>query len=178
MKNYADSDYALNKFSKGIVYRFADGIIEITLGDYLAENPEKTKSDFLKLKELSDSIYYEQVKKEDSQTKRNISLDVLLENSVLQLVSSAEAVFFEAIDMMEDLERQEKLLEVAESALESLTKVQRRRYFMFHVEGKSISEIAEAEDVNYNSIRESLSASDKKIKKFLLFAKKHPQKTH
>lgn len=39
MKNYKDSDYALNKFSEGIVYRFADRIVEITLEDYLAENP-------------------------------------------------------------------------------------------------------------------------------------------
>ena len=31
MKNYKDSDYALNKFSEGIVYRFADRIAEITL---------------------------------------------------------------------------------------------------------------------------------------------------
>jgi len=31
LKNYKDSDYALNKFSEGIVYRFADRIVEITL---------------------------------------------------------------------------------------------------------------------------------------------------
>ena len=40
MKNYKDSDYARNKFSEGIVYRFADRIVEITLKDYLAENPD------------------------------------------------------------------------------------------------------------------------------------------
>jgi len=31
MKHYKNSDYALNKFSEGIVYRFADDIVEVTL---------------------------------------------------------------------------------------------------------------------------------------------------
>lgn len=61
MKNFKDSDYALNKFSEGIVYRFADRIVEITLDDYLTENPGKTEQDFLELKALSDEIYHEQV---------------------------------------------------------------------------------------------------------------------
>ncbi len=58
MKNYKDSDYGLNKFSEGIVYHFADCIVEITLGDYLAENPGKMTQDFLELKALSDEIYH------------------------------------------------------------------------------------------------------------------------
>ena len=61
MKNYKDSDYALNKFSEGIVYKFADRIVEITLEDYLAENPGRTAQDFLELKALSDEIYHQQV---------------------------------------------------------------------------------------------------------------------
>ena len=46
MKNYKDSDYALNKYSEGIVYKFADRIVEITLSAYLTENPDKTAEDF------------------------------------------------------------------------------------------------------------------------------------
>lgn len=46
MKNYRKSDYALNKYRKGIVYKFADGIVEVTLEDYLRENPDKTETDF------------------------------------------------------------------------------------------------------------------------------------
>jgi hypothetical protein len=60
MKNYQDSDYALNKHSNGIVYRFADGSrFTVTLTDYLAENPDKTEDDFRRFKELSDSDYLE-----------------------------------------------------------------------------------------------------------------------
>ena len=44
MKNYKESDYALNKYSQGIVYKFADGIVEITLEDYLRDNPDRKES--------------------------------------------------------------------------------------------------------------------------------------
>lgn len=47
MKNYKDSDYALNKYSEGIVYQYADGRKQtIWLEDYLAANPGKTAEDF------------------------------------------------------------------------------------------------------------------------------------
>lgn len=41
LKNYKDSDYALNKFSEGIVYRFADRIVEITLEDASCGEPRQ-----------------------------------------------------------------------------------------------------------------------------------------
>ena len=49
MRNYKDSDYALNRYSQGIVYKFSDGIVEITLEDYLRDNPNKTEEDFAEL---------------------------------------------------------------------------------------------------------------------------------
>ena len=54
MQNYRKSDYAVNKNSPNIVYRFHNEIIEITLEDYLKENPDKTEHDFAELKALSD----------------------------------------------------------------------------------------------------------------------------
>lgn len=56
MWNYRKNDYAANKYSPNIVYRFNDEIIEISLEDYLEENPDRTEQDFLKLKALSDEI--------------------------------------------------------------------------------------------------------------------------
>ena len=53
MQNYRKSDYAINKNSPNIVYRFHNEIIEITLEDYLKENPDKTEHDFAELKALS-----------------------------------------------------------------------------------------------------------------------------
>jgi hypothetical protein len=34
MRNYRKSDYAINKYSPNIVYRFHDEIIEVSLEDY------------------------------------------------------------------------------------------------------------------------------------------------
>ena len=39
MRNYKSSDYAINKYSEGIVYKTANQIIEISLDDYLKANP-------------------------------------------------------------------------------------------------------------------------------------------
>lgn len=43
MKNDRDSDYAANKYARGIAYRFANETVEITLEDYLRENLDKTE---------------------------------------------------------------------------------------------------------------------------------------
>lgn len=54
MWNYRKNDYAANKYSPNIVYRFNDEIIEISLEDYLEENPDRTEQDFCKL--FSDQV--------------------------------------------------------------------------------------------------------------------------
>jgi len=77
MRNYADSDYAINKNADGIVYRFADQIVEVTLEDYLEENPGKTSADFTELKALSDEDYYETDRCSYRQTWKNTSFDAL-----------------------------------------------------------------------------------------------------
>ena len=86
MKNYKDSDYARNKFSEGIVYRFADRIVEITLKDYLAENPNKTVEDFMELKALSDEIYHQQVINENRTSRLDVSINGLEDTGQLATV--------------------------------------------------------------------------------------------
>jgi hypothetical protein len=166
MKNYTDSDYALNKHSGGIVYRFADGIVEITLSDYLAENPDKTEADFLELKELSDGIYLDQVKKENAQTKKNTPFEEL-EETIPCFEPSPEDLFFGEIYAREEAERRKQRLGKAHRALDKLTAVQRRRYLLHVVDGLSMREIAEIEKAHFTAVFESLQAAEKKIKKFL-----------
>ena len=43
-KNYIQEHYAINKHSKGIVYRGADGDFEISLEQFLRENPTLWRS--------------------------------------------------------------------------------------------------------------------------------------
>jgi DNA-directed RNA polymerase specialized sigma24 family protein len=163
VKNYRDSDYALNKHSGGIVYRFADGIVEVTLADYLADNPDKTESDFTALKALSDEDYREQDRIGYRQTWKDVPLDALAETELFA-APSPEAAF---IDAPEEAERQRSRAVLAKKAWDKLTEVQRRRYLMCHVEGLTLREIAQIEKTNFKTVYESLSAAEKKIKKIL-----------
>ena len=121
MKNYTDSDYALNKVNKdAIVYKFADGIVEVTLADYLAENPDKTEADFRALKGLSDADYFERDRKENAQTKRNAPFDELDETD-LCYAPSPEDLFIGEINAREEAKRRERRLETV-SAGDKMTK--------------------------------------------------------
>jgi len=166
MKNYRDSDYAVNKNAEGIVYRFANQTIEITLADYLRENPSKTPVDFAELKALSDTDYYDTDRSDYRQTWKNTSFDNLGEDERASL--AAPSVEDEVIDKGE----REALLAQRQSlsalALDKLTDKQRRRYVLYHVHGKSYREIADIENAHFTSVEESILAAEKKIQKFIL----------
>ena len=129
MKNYKDSDYALNKFSEGIVYRFADRIVEITLEDYLAENPDKTAQDFLELKALSDEIYHQQVTHENRTSRLDVSINGLEETEQL----AAPPLDLNLIHKNDT----QKAKEAARQLLDSgkLTEIQRRRFMIISHQG-------------------------------------------
>ena len=163
MKNYTDSDYAVNKNAEGIVYRFADQTVEVTLDDYLRENPDKTEADFAELKTLSDSDYYEQDKNDYRQTWKNVPLSSVSETDFCP-VPSPEV---EVVERDKEAARQRKRRELAMRALGQLTDVQRRRYLMCHVKALSTWKIAELDGTNQKSVHESLQSAEKKIRKFL-----------
>ena len=160
MRDYRKSDYALNKFSEGIVYGFADGAVEITLADYLRENPHKTKQDFLALKALSDEMYHEQDLGETAYGKRARNLD-WLDESEKYATPALDAL------LVEKSEKKNALL-AAQSLLESgeLTEVQRRRFIQHFFSGLSYREIAQRENVFFTSIAESVGAAVKKLQKY------------
>lgn len=81
MKNYRKSDYALNRFREGIVYQFSDGTLEISLADFLRDNPGRTEEDFQALKVESDKIYFEQVRLETAQGNKTVSMTGLEETT-------------------------------------------------------------------------------------------------
>jgi len=169
MKNYKGSDYALNKHSKGIVYRFADRIVEITIEDYLAENPDKTETDFLALKKQSDDIYHDQVRNENAQTYKNVTFDEL--GDILpDHTNSPEQTIVSAINSQEEAEKNRKRLDMANHALDKLTDVQRRRYLLYVIDGLNERQIAELEHTTQQAVSKSLLSAEKKIKKFLASA--------
>ncbi len=164
MKNFTDSDYALNKHSDGIVYSFADGSkFTVTLEHYLAENPGKTEDDFRRLKELSDNDYFERDRDGYRKSWKDIPLGGLAD-TVLCSAPSPEA---EIIDAPEEAQRKQNRAILAQKAWDKLTEVQRRRYRMYHIEGLTMREIADKEDVSHSKIQKSLDGAEKKIKKVL-----------
>jgi DNA-directed RNA polymerase specialized sigma24 family protein len=163
MRNYQDSDYAVNKKSKRIVYRFADQTIEIALEDYLQENPDKTESDFAELKKLSDSDYLNQDRNNYRQTWKNIPIHGLEDTKSCAVPSPED----EIIEKAEQAAKKHHRRKLAKQALDTLTDVQRRRYLMYHIKGLSSWKIAEIENVNQSKIMKSLTAAEKKIKKVL-----------
>lgn len=159
MRNYKDSDYALNRYSQGIVYKFADGIVEVTLEEYLRDNPDKTEEDFAELKALSDEIYYQQDRQEYRVSHRNVSISAMEDS----MIASALSVDAELIQKAEE----KKALEAAIRLLESgkLTTVQKRRFYLHFFQGLSTRQIAKLEGVHQRAVWDSLMWAEKKLKK-------------
>ena len=156
MKKFRGSDYALNKFSDGIVYRFTDRTLEITLEDYLAENPGKTEQDFRELKALSDAIYYDQDRTDSAQTYKNVPIHGLEESDKLSTAS------------LEDEYTRRREEEILEYIIEKhLTEKQARRIRLCIYQGLSSRKIAKLEGLHYRTIQDSLVLAKKKIEKFL-----------
>ena len=118
------------------------------------------------MKEISDEIYLDQASEENRQTYKN-SPYYEIEESLLCLAPSPEDLIIGEIDDQEETEHRERLMEIAHLALSKLTDVQRRRYLMYHVEDKTVREIADIEGAHFTTIHESLKSAEKKINKFL-----------
>lgn len=163
MEKYRLSNYASNKYKDGIVYHFQDGSsIEISLEDYLKENPDRTESDFLALKEISDNIYHEQVIEEHRYERRRQSLGKL-EQSLRYATPSLYISYMEH-------EEQRRIAEAAQRLLTSdlLTEIQKRRFIRHFIEGMSYRQIAVIEGVHFTAVYRSIKFSIKKFKKYLI----------
>lgn len=161
MKEYWKSDYSLNKRSSGIVYQFADGLVEITLEDYIRENPGKTAEDFLALKAISDEIYQQQFSRIKAQVRKELPLFDCLYVST----PSAEQVLERRITLRELELTRARLEEFIRSSL--LTEIQQRRFHLYCIRGLSTRQIARVEGVRQFAVWKSLTLCQKKFQKFL-----------
>lgn len=159
MQYYKGSDYALNKYSEGIVYKFADRIVEVTQEDYLRANPDKTEEDFAEIKALSDEIYYQQDRQEHRTNRKNMSI-----SGMEDCIGEIPALDMELIRKGEE----KKAMDAAKRLLESgeLTQIQKRRFLLHFFRGLSTRQIARLEGVRQQTIWESLYWAGKKLKKF------------
>lgn len=150
------SDYALNKLSPdAIVYRSASGVhIRLTCEDFASEE------EFLHWKDWSDGSYCEIERSDASYSKHTCGLPEWRGS-----VQSPEAEMIEAQDRGERQELRRLLLEGLDSCL---TPVQRRRLWLYCVEGLTVRQIAQAEGAAHQNVVKSIKTAEKKIKKFLL----------
>lgn len=166
MINYNVSDYAINKKSDGIVYKFANRTFtKISLESYLSENPDKTEQDFLEIKAISDEIYHDQLCAELRQKRGNISLNSLKWKSNSLSTRSAEEQYFQA----ESKKFGEKI--ICET-LDILTNSQRKRYIQHYAFRLSTYKIAEREGVSQRAVMFSIELANRKIFKFMKSNKK------
>lgn len=163
MSKYQNSDYALNKYSEGIVYRFADGVKEITLSDYLLDNPGKTQEDFAELKALSDGIYYEQDRADSAQTRNDLSIHGMEEMNCC----ATRPLEDELMERYVEIRSRRYARQAVRALLEgrTLTEIQRRRFCLHIFQGRSTRQIARLEGISFQNVAKSINLAIQKLKK-------------
>ena len=145
-------------------HRFHDEIVEVSLEDYLKENPDKTEQDFAELKALSDEIYYEQDRAESAQTRKDVSIHGLEEMDCCSTRPLEEE--------LEELAAEVQNRRYARIALERLfaagvlTEVQKRRFRLHVFRGLSTRQIGRLEGTSHQAVAKSLNLAIEKLKNF------------
>ena len=152
------SDYALNKMAPdAIVYKDAAGeVTRLTQADF------PSLEEFQQWKAWSDENYHDTEKASHIYYNHTRSLHGLSEQAIA--VQSPEDTVMEAEDRRERQELCQMLLEGLDSYL---TPVQRRRLWLYCVDGLTEDAIALAENVKQQSVAECLWRAKEKLKKFL-----------
>ena len=163
MQNYRKSDYAINKNSPNIVYRFHNEIIEITLEDYLKENPDETEHDFAELKALSDQIYYEQMGRERPDPQ-GCSIHGLEETEHC----ATRALDEEWEERVVDIQNRKYAWKALEQlfTVGALTEVQKRRFRLHVFQGLSTRQIGRMEGTSHQAVAKSINLAIAKLKKY------------
>ena len=152
------SDYSLNKNDPSAnVCRSADGVhIRLTREDFASEE------EFQKWKHWSDQDYYATEKTGHIFSNHTLSLDGLSEKPIA--VQSPEDMLIDVIDQQERQKLRCLLMEGIDSCL---SQSQRRRLWLYCVDGLTVRQIAEVEGVQHPSIIESLAAAKRNLRVFL-----------
>lgn len=149
------SDYALNKMDpEAIIYIDSGGtLIRLSVENFAS--PEE----FQRWKEWSDTDYHELEK--GNHVFSNHTVSATGDGVVVQ---SAEDIL---IGIQDQQERQE-LVRLLMLGLDScLTVTQRRRLWMYCVDGLTVRQIAKEESVSHSSVVECLMAAKRRLQKFL-----------
>ena len=160
-KNYRGSNYAMNKYSTGIVYKYADeSITEIRFEDISAADPTFTEEAFNELKEISNELYHKEAKSDELYYKYvKATLDGEDAGNWVS-TKTLEEEFFEQIENKQIKKELKTIL------FTRLTENQRRRLLLNVLKGLTERQIAELELVDRRAVHDSIEAARKKLKKF------------
>ena len=152
------SDDALTKKDpSAIVYIDAFGTLtRLTPADF--SDPEE----FQRWKAWSDESYHQIENADIAFSKHTLSLHGLSEMAIA--VQSPEDTLIDALEQQEREEMRRMLIEGLDNCL---TPVQRRRLWLYCVDGLTVRQIAMAEGVQHPSIIECLAAAKKKLLKHI-----------
>ena len=93
----------------------------------------------------------------------NTPYDTLAESAYYSTYLTEAEVF----DSSEESERQRKRAALGKKVWDKLTDIQKRRYVLHHVHGRTTRDIADMEGVSHVAIVYSLELAEKKIRKYL-----------
>lgn len=152
------SDYARNKKDPdAIVYIDSYGnLIRLTRSDFASEE------EFLRWKSWSDENHHTIEKADHVFSNHTLSLDCMAEGAV-----AAPSPEESLIGVCEEQERRELHSLLMEGLDSCLTPTQRRRFWLHLVEGLTVRQIAEIENVSHPSAVESLAAAKQRLYEFL-----------
>lgn len=153
------SDYALNKMAPdAIVYMDAAG--EVTR---LTQDDFSSLEEFQLWKAWSDENYHDTEKANHIFYNHTRSLQGLSEQAIA--VPSPEDAMMEAQEQQERRELRRMLMEGLDSCL---TSIQRRRLWLYCVDGLTVRQIAKMEGTSHQNIVKSVCAAKKKMRKVLI----------
>ena len=164
------SDYALNKKSEGIVYKFSAAvggnscipeIVTLSAADF----EEEKNARFAAIKAMSDDDYHETELYDKREDRQTVCLHSI-EGTDWCAAESPEDKYFRHLDEQERTGI--RTLDNAFGIMEKcLTEIQRRRFYQHFYLGWTTRKIAANEGVSQMTVFESLKSAEKKIKKFL-----------
>ncbi len=152
------SDYALNKMDpEAIVYIDSTGtLVRLTQEDF------SSVEEFQRWKVWSDESYHMAEKKGEIFYYHTVSLAAMTEQ--VNVAQSPEEVL---VDFQEKQERK-NLRHLLMVGMDScLTPIQRRRLWLSCVDGLTVRQISQIENVTFKNVAKSIVAAKKKLRKFL-----------
>ena len=162
-KNFNQSDYGKNRYSKGIVFSTADRDLVLTKEQFLESDPALTEADFDHWKTWSDKNYTAEDRARTLESKHILAIEQF---EVTELVSenTVEEIALERLEPHKNPYTIENAMNLLDK---HLTVTQKRRYLMLIRDDLTIREIAQIEGVGFTKIQKSIDQAKNKLKKFL-----------